>query len=167
MAIEIRESFQVSAPVDAVWTFMKQPENLANCMPGASLARIIDDKGFVGTVKLKVGAITACYVGTMTFTRLDDAAYAMTLLAQAKEKGGGTVSGTISAVLEPLADGGTEVRCESSTRWKSTRPSRKNASARPGPPTERSPCSRSRRTATGSTSRATSLPQPASSIVRE
>lgn len=115
MAIEIRESFQVGAPVDAVWTFMKQPENLANCMPGASLARIIDDKSFVGTVKLKVGAITASYDGTMTFTRLDDAAYAMTLLAQAKEKGGGTVSGTISAVLEPLADGGTEVRCESST----------------------------------------------------
>jgi carbon monoxide dehydrogenase subunit G len=114
MAIEIRETFTVSAPVDQVWSFMKTPENLAGCMPGASLARIIDDRSFVGTVKLKVGAITASYDGTMTFIKLDDSARELTLLAEAKEKGGGTVSGTISANLLALPDGSTEVRCESS-----------------------------------------------------
>ncbi len=115
MAIEIRETFQVSAPIDQVWNFMKSPENLAGCMPGASLARIIDDRSFVGTVKLKVGAITASYDGTMSFIKLDDSARELTLLAEAKEKGGGTVSGTISANLLALPDGSTEVRCESST----------------------------------------------------
>ena len=115
MAIEIRETFQVSAPIDQVWNFMKSPENLAGCMPGASLARIIDDRSFVGNVKLKVGAITASYDGTMTFIKLDDSARELTLLAEAKEKGGGTVSGTISANLLALPDGSTEVRCESST----------------------------------------------------
>ena len=127
MAIEIRETFQVCAPIDRVWSFMKSPENLAGCMPGASLARMIDDRSFVGTVKLKVGAITASYDGTMTFIKLDDStrelprlvgakkAAELTLLAEAKEKGGGTVSGTISASLLSLADGNTEVRCESST----------------------------------------------------
>lgn len=114
MAIEIRETFTVSAPVDQVWSFMKTPENLAGCMPGASLARIIDDRSFVGTVKLKVGAITASYDGTMTFIKLDDSARELTLLAEAKEKGGGTVSGTISANLLALPDSSTEVRCESS-----------------------------------------------------
>ena len=115
MAIEIRETFQVCAPIDRVWSFMKSPENLAGCMPGASLARMIDDRSFVGTVKLKVGAITASYDGTMTFIKLDDSTRELTLLAEAKEKGGGTVSGTISASLLSLADGNTEVRCESST----------------------------------------------------
>jgi uncharacterized protein len=115
MAIEIRETFQVSSPIDRVWSFMKSPENLAGCMPGASLARIIDDRSFVGTVKLKVGAITASYDGTMTFIKLDDSARELTLLAEAKEKGGGTVSGTISANLLSLPDGSTEVRCESNT----------------------------------------------------
>ena len=113
MAIEIKESFRVAAPVEKVWNFMKTPESLAGCMPGASLARMIDDKSFVGTVKLKVGAITASYDGTMTFTTLDDAAHQLTLLAEAKEKGGGTVTGTISANLEALPDGSTDVRCES------------------------------------------------------
>ena len=114
MAIEIKESFQVAAPIEKVWNFMKTPESLAACMPGASLARMIDEKSFVGAVKLKVGAITAAYEGTMTFIKLDDAAHELTLLAEAKEKGGGTVSGTISAKLLALADGGTDVRCESS-----------------------------------------------------
>ena len=114
MAIEIKESFQVAAPIEKVWIFMKTPESLAACMPGASLARMIDEKSFVGAVKLKVGAITAAYEGTMTFIKLDDAAHELTLLAEAKEKGGGTVSGTISAKLLALADGGTDVRCESS-----------------------------------------------------
>lgn len=114
MAIEIKESFQVAAPIEKVWSFMKNPESLAACMPGASLARMIDDRSFVGAVKLKVGAITAAYEGTMTFTKLDDAAHELTLLAEAKEKGGGTVSGTISANLRALPDGGTDVRCESS-----------------------------------------------------
>ncbi|MBK8990944.1 MAG: hypothetical protein IPM40_04230 [Gammaproteobacteria bacterium] len=109
-AIEIRETFQVSAPIDQVWNFMKSPENLAGCMPGASLARIIDDRSFVGTVKLKVGAITASYDGTMSFIKLDDSARELTLLAEAKEKGGGTVSGTISANLLALPDGRSEAR---------------------------------------------------------
>jgi len=115
MAIDIRETFQVSAPAEAVWSFMKSPQNLAACMPGASLANIVDDKRFVGTVKLKVGAITASYEGTMTFVKLDDAARELTLLAEAKEKGGGTVSGTIAAAVVALPDGSSEVRCQSST----------------------------------------------------
>lgn len=114
MAIEIKESFQVAAPIEKVWNFMKTPESLAACMPGASLARMIDEKSFVGAVKLKVGAITAAYEGTMTFIKLDDAAHELTLLAEAKEKGGGTVSGTIAAKLQALPDGTTDVRCESS-----------------------------------------------------
>ena len=115
MAIEIRETFQVAAPIEKVWNFMKIPENLAGCMPGASLTKIIDERSFIGTVKLRVGAITASYDGAMSFSKLDESARELTLLAEAKEKGGGTVSGTISASLIALPDGSTEVRCESST----------------------------------------------------
>ncbi|MBK7170991.1 MAG: hypothetical protein IPH83_17760 [Gammaproteobacteria bacterium] len=115
MAIEIRETFQVAAPIEQVWSFMKSPENLAGCMPGASITQLIDERSFIGTVKLRVGAITASYDGTMSFIKLDESAREMTLLAEAREKGGGTVSGTISASLVAQPDGSTEVRCESST----------------------------------------------------
>lgn len=114
MAIEFQETFQVSAPIDAAWQFMMTPENIVTCMPGASLAEIIDDKSFVGNVKLKVGAVTAKYQGKITYTSADKSSYSVNMLAEGTEKGGGTVSGTIIAKLKALPDGGTEVECSSS-----------------------------------------------------
>jgi carbon monoxide dehydrogenase subunit G len=114
MAIEIKETFQVSAPIDQVWDFMINPENVAACMPGASIAEILDEKSFVGNIKLKVGAVTAKYKGKIAFTELDQATYNMKMLAEGKEPGGGTVTGTIGSHLVSLPDGGTEVFCESS-----------------------------------------------------
>ncbi len=115
MAIEIKETFQVDAPIDEVWRFMINAENLAGCMPGASLDEKIDDRNFVGAVKLKIGAITARYQGDISFVEMDENAHFLELLAKAKEKGGGTVNATISTRCIALADGQTEVQCDSST----------------------------------------------------
>ena len=38
MAIEIREKFEVAAPIDKVWRFVMDPNKVAACMPGASLS---------------------------------------------------------------------------------------------------------------------------------
>lgn len=115
MALDIQETFQIAAPIDAVWEFLLTPENVVACMPGASLTRQIDDTSFVGAVKLKIGAVSAQYQGTITYTERDKGNYTVKMLASGNEKGGGTVSGTIVTRLAPLPDGaGTEVRCESS-----------------------------------------------------
>ena len=113
MAIQIQETFQVAAPIQQVWDFMLTPENIVTCMPGASLEEIIDDTTFVGAVKLKVGAITAKYRGTIAYTEPDSANYTVVLVAEAKEKGGGTVTGTITCKLKSLENGITEASCES------------------------------------------------------
>lgn len=114
MAIELQETFVVLTPIDRVWQFMLNPENVAACMPGASLTELIDDKKFVGTVKIKIGAITAKYSGTITYTTADEAEHVVVMLVEAKEKGGGTVSGTITTKLKALSPGETEVNCDSS-----------------------------------------------------
>jgi carbon monoxide dehydrogenase subunit G len=113
MAIVIDEKFQVDAPLDAVWRFMMSPENVAACMPGASLSEVIDERRFLGTIKLKVGAVTAAYQGTISFSEVDEANHRITMLAEAKEKGGGTVKGTILSSMTVHPDGSTEVVCES------------------------------------------------------
>jgi len=115
MAIEIRQTFQVRAPLDAVWAFMLNPENVVACMPGASLQQVIDDKNFVGAVKVKVGAVTALYQGTITYIETDRAAGVLKMLAEGKERGGGTVRGTILTQLA-AAEGGavTNVECAAS-----------------------------------------------------
>ncbi len=113
MAIELQESFEVAAPIDKVWEFLMTPENVVDCMPGGSLTEKIDDKSFVGSVKLKIGAITAKYSGTITYTTADVETRTVVMLAEAKEKGGGTVTGTITSKLIALDDGNTKVDCES------------------------------------------------------
>ncbi len=115
MAIEMKESFQVAAPIDKVWDFMMKPESVVACMPGAGLKEIVDPKKFIGTVKLKVGAVSAQYEGTITYAEADKSAYRMKLLAEGNERGGGTATATIACQLVELAGGkGTDVQFESS-----------------------------------------------------
>ena len=113
MAIELKEVFQVAAPIEAVWQFLMSPEWMIPCLPGATVSEVIDEKQFVGTVKLKIGAITAKYDGTITYTTADPGNYLCVMLAEAREKGGGTVSGTISTRLVQLDSGVVEATVES------------------------------------------------------
>lgn len=112
MAIELKEVFQVAAPIDEVWQFLMDPIRMIPCLPGASITEIVDDKKFIGAVKLKIGAITAKYAGTITFTTAGQSEYLCVMLVEAKEKGGGTVSGTITTKLVQL-DGVVEATVES------------------------------------------------------
>lgn len=115
MALQIQENFEVAAPPDAVWHFLLDPQNVVDCMPGATLTQVVDDKSFVGAVKLKIGAVTAQYQGTITYLERDAVSRSVKLLASGNERGGGTVSGTILTRLAPSADGrSTQVSCESS-----------------------------------------------------
>lgn len=115
MAIELQQTFQVQAPVETVMGFLLNPENVVACMPGASLTQVVDDKSFVGAVKIKVGAVTAQYQGTITYAEVDRAAGLVRMLAEGKERGGGTVRGTIVSQLTSV-DGGaaTSVQTTSS-----------------------------------------------------
>ena len=112
MAIELKEEFEVAAPIDEVWNFMMDPQRMIVCLPGASVTEIVDDKQFIGSVKLKIGAITTKYAGTITYTTADQSEYLCVMLAEAKEKGGGTVSGTITTRLVD-SDGVVQATVES------------------------------------------------------
>ena len=112
MAITIKETFKIAAPINKVWDFFLKPDNIVACMPGASLTEIVDPQRFVGAVKVKIGAVTAQYQGSITYQEVDQKSYSLKLLAEGNERGGGGVSGTIAMQLVTLADGsGTEAIC--------------------------------------------------------
>jgi hypothetical protein len=114
MAIEIRETFQVQAPIDAVWRFVMDPEQVVACIPGAELEQALDERTFAGRVKVKLGAITTSYQGRIRFTEVDDRGYAVRMVAEGRETGGGTAKGTMFSRLRPLSAGETEVVAEAS-----------------------------------------------------
>ena len=112
MAIEIKETFVVQAPIERVWQFVLDPEMVVTCMPGAELVEIVDEKTFLGKVSVKVGAITTSYSGKVTFTLVDAAAHNVEMTAEGTETGGGTAKGMMSSRLRTLDSGETEVLAE-------------------------------------------------------
>ncbi len=114
MAIEITETFQVEAPIDAVWRFMLDPHQVVTCMPGAQLEEVVDDRTFLGSVKVKLGAITTSYKGRVQITEMDPQAHNVKLTAEGRETGGGTAKGTLNSQLRSLPDGQTEVLAQAS-----------------------------------------------------
>jgi len=109
MAIEIEESLQVEAPVDRVWQFVVDPQRVVTCMPGAALDEAVDERTFLGTVKVKVGAITTSYKGRVEFTEVDEQAHTLQMAAEGRETGGGTAKGRVSIRVNALAEGPTEL----------------------------------------------------------
>jgi len=112
MAIELQETFQVQAPIDAVWRFVMDAEQVAACMPGAALDEVVDERTFLGSIRVKLGAITTSYKGRVQFVEVDAAAHVVRMQAEGREAGGGTAKGLMSSRLESLPDGQTQVVAE-------------------------------------------------------
>jgi carbon monoxide dehydrogenase subunit G len=113
MAIELKESFQVNAPVAAVWRFLLDPHQVVQCMPGAELDEVAGDGTFLGRIKVRVGPISTTYKGRVQFTLVDEEAHSIQMTAEGLEAGGGTARGTMSSRLTELPGGQTEVIAES------------------------------------------------------
>ena len=107
--MELTNDFEVGVPLDEAWAVLTDIERIAPCLPGAQLTEVEGDE-YRGTVKVKLGAITAQYKGTARLVEKDDAAHRAVLDASGRDtRGAGNASATITAVLEAVGDGGTKV----------------------------------------------------------
>jgi hypothetical protein len=88
------------------------PKQVVTCMPGASLDEVVDDRAFLGSVQVKLGAVTTRYKGRVQFTEVDEQAHTVQMVAEGRETGGGTAKAVVSSRLSPLPDGQTEIVAE-------------------------------------------------------
>ena len=112
MQIKIEKTFRVDAPIEDVWALLTDPEQVVSCLPGAELDEVVDERNFLGSIKVQVGAVTTSYTGKITLTEVDEAAYTVLMAAEGRETGGGTAKGSLSSRLKGLSDGRTEVAAE-------------------------------------------------------
>ena len=100
--MQLEQSFTVAADPDTVYAFLLDVNRVAGCIPGMQLIEAKDDDVFVGTMKVKVGPVTAQYKGTAQITSRDPATRAATLSAEGTEGvGAGRVSGTAVMTVTP------------------------------------------------------------------
>jgi len=101
--VKIEDSFRVDVPVDQAWKVLLDLERIAPCLPGAQLTEVEGDE-YRGTVKIKVGPITAQYKGVAKIEEADEANHTVVLQAEGRDtRGQGNASATVTATL--VADG--------------------------------------------------------------
>lgn len=102
--MELKNEFRVGVPVAQAWDVLTDIERIAPCMPGAELYEI-EDEEYHGSVKVKVGPITAQYRGKAFFLERDDDAYKAVLRAEGRDnRGQGNANATITAQLTSEGD---------------------------------------------------------------
>ncbi len=88
MAIQVEERFTVRAPARAVWAYLTDPRRVVTCLPGAELVEVVDERTFLGNVRVKVGAVGITYRGRVHLDELDAAARRVRMAAEGRESAG-------------------------------------------------------------------------------
>jgi len=101
--MKIENEFRVEAPLEEAWSILTDIPAIAPCMPGAKLTAV-DGDTYSGTIKIKVGPVTAQYAGTASFVSKDDVTHRAELSAKGRDsRGSGNAEAMIVAQL--VADG--------------------------------------------------------------
>jgi len=103
--VKIEDNFRVDVGVAEAWKVLLDVERIAPCLPGAQLTEVEGDE-YRGTVKVKVGPITAQYKGAAEIVEADEANHRVVLKAAGRDtRGQGNASATVTATLAPDGDG--------------------------------------------------------------
>jgi carbon monoxide dehydrogenase subunit G len=109
--MKINNEFTVSVPIQEAWGIMLDLERVAPCLPGAAIQGSEDDQ-YQGTMKVKIGPITANYKGTVKVEEADEENHRAVFEATGRDaRGQGTASATIVSTLQEEGDQ-TKVRVE-------------------------------------------------------
>lgn len=106
--MELTNEFKIDRPVDEAYRILNDLEFIAPCMPGAQLTEV-EGEEYRGTVKIKVGPITAKYKGKASFVSQDPESHVSVLKAEGRDPRQGNANAIITATLTAISDTETRV----------------------------------------------------------
>ncbi len=106
--MELTNDFVIDRPIEEIWTVLNDLEFIAPCMPGAQLTEI-EGEEYRGTVKIKVGPITAQYKGKARFIEQNHEAKTIKLKAEGRDPRQGNANAEVSAQMEAVTGESTKV----------------------------------------------------------
>ena len=114
MKVAMSKSFQVHAPMEQVWDFLSNIEQVTTCVPGAEITGSISDTQYAVTITVKVGPIKSSYKGEVTITELDADQHRLKLVGKGQDtKGKGGATMELVGILMAIDEGTTEVQGDS------------------------------------------------------
>ena len=110
MALRIEKTFQVTQPIEKVWSLLSDPARVASCVPGAQITEKVDDKTYKGSISVKVGPSLTDYKGEVQILRLDPQNHEIEIQGKGQDvRGRGSASMTMTGKLAALDGGVTQV----------------------------------------------------------
>jgi uncharacterized protein len=110
--MKLEHRFTVPASAEQAWAVFNDLEQVVPCFPGAALTSL-DDDGFAGTCKVKLGPISLQYNGTGRFVERDEAARRVVVEGKGKDKrGNGTATVLVTARMTGTGDAATAVEVD-------------------------------------------------------
>ncbi|HUW36295.1 MAG TPA: SRPBCC family protein [Rhodocyclaceae bacterium] len=100
MQVKVEKQYPIAAGVEHAWRVLSDVPELAACMPGADLTEKADDQRYKGSIKVKVGPVTAAFGGEIEVLGLDLAGRTIRLQGRGTDKGGSSASMDLTAMLK-------------------------------------------------------------------
>jgi carbon monoxide dehydrogenase subunit G len=107
MAVDLDHSFTTAKPIDESYATILDLEQLVPCVEGGSVLEKTGDESVKAEIKVKMGAMSMVFTGTVEVTEKDDAAHTAVLAVKSKEAGGqGFANANVTFALN---DGGGKI----------------------------------------------------------
>jgi len=102
----IKQQFDVSQPIEAVWNFFGDIPQVASCLPGADLTDVIGEDHYGGTVLIRLGPVKLEFGGEAKISQRNEATKTIMVDASgADKKGRGQAALGLNARLTPIVNG--------------------------------------------------------------
>ena len=104
MAVVLDHPFSTTKPIDESFASILDLERVVPCVEGGSVLEKTGPHSVKADIKVKMGAMSMTFTGTVEVTEQDPAAHRAVMIVKSKEAGG---QGHANATVEfDLADGG-------------------------------------------------------------
>jgi uncharacterized protein len=102
--VELDHRFTSTKPIDETWTSILDLERLVPAVEGGRVVERTSPESVKAEIKVKMGAMSMTFTGTVTITEQDEAAHRAVMQVKSRETGG---QGFANAdVVFALSDGG-------------------------------------------------------------
>ncbi len=106
--MKIEGSFTLQEPIDKVWTYFVNIEEISRCIPGIDMFETIDSTHFQGVLQVKIGPIKAAFGGKVTLIELESPHRLVAEIEADDKRNASKLKATFVSILNPVASG-TEV----------------------------------------------------------
>ena len=86
--VELDQPFTTSKPIEDSWNLVLDLERLVPCVQGGSVIEVTADDSVKAEIKIKMGAMSMKFTGTVSIVEQDAEAHQALLRVKAREAGG-------------------------------------------------------------------------------